>query len=84
MEFIKWTIFPTYGGRFFRFFYFWVDLFPWPFLPSGPFFRECFFPWTTHLSVTLDRTLSFREHLTKTAGQLKYRNFLLNMTVKIL
>jgi len=27
MEFIEWTIFPTYGGRFFRFFHFWVDLF---------------------------------------------------------
>jgi len=31
----------------------------------------------TYLGVTLDRTLSFREHLTKTARQLKNRNNLL-------
>jgi len=28
----------------------------------------------TYLGVTLDRTLSYREHLTKTAGKLKNRN----------
>jgi len=32
---------------------------------------------TTYLGVTLDRTLSYREHLTKTAGKLKNRNNLL-------
>ena len=31
----------------------------------------------TYLGVTLDRTLSYREHLTKTAGKLKNRNNLL-------
>jgi len=31
----------------------------------------------TYLGVTLDRTLSYREHLTKTAGQLKNQNNLL-------
>ena len=31
----------------------------------------------TYLGVTLDRTLSYREHLTKTAGRLKNRNNLL-------
>ena len=31
----------------------------------------------TYLGVTLDRTLSYREHLTKTAGKLKNRNSLL-------
>ena len=31
----------------------------------------------TYLGVTLDRTLSYREHLTKTAGKLKNRNILL-------
>ena len=31
----------------------------------------------TSLGVTLDRTLSYREHLTKTAGKLKNRNNLL-------
>ena len=32
---------------------------------------------TTYLGVTLDRTLSYREHLTKTAGKLKNQNNLL-------
>jgi len=32
---------------------------------------------STYLGVTLDRTLSYREHLTKTAGKLKNRNNLL-------
>ena len=31
----------------------------------------------TYLGVTLDHTLSYREHLTKTAGKLKNRNNLL-------
>jgi len=31
----------------------------------------------TYLGVTLDRTLSYKEHLTKTAGKLKNRNNLL-------
>jgi len=31
----------------------------------------------TYLGVTLDRTLSYREHLTRTAGKLKNRNNLL-------
>ena len=31
----------------------------------------------TYLGATLDRTLSYREHLTKTAGKLKNRNNLL-------
>jgi len=31
----------------------------------------------TYLGVTVDRTLSYREHLTKTAGKLKNRNNLL-------
>jgi len=31
----------------------------------------------TYLGVTLDRMLSYREHLTKTAGKLKNRNNLL-------
>ena len=31
----------------------------------------------TYLGVTLDRTLSYREHWTKTAGKLKNRNNLL-------
>jgi len=31
----------------------------------------------TYLGVTLDRTLSYREHLTKTAGKLKNRNHLM-------
>jgi len=31
----------------------------------------------TYLGMTLDRTLSYREHLTKTAGKLKNRNNLL-------
>jgi len=31
----------------------------------------------TYLLVTLDRTLSYREHLTKTAGKLKNQNYLL-------
>ena len=43
MEFIELTIFPTYVDVFFRFFHFWVDLFPWPSFPSGPFFRGRFF-----------------------------------------
>ena len=34
----------------------------------------------TNLGVTLDRTLSYREHLTKTAGNLKNRN---NMLMKL-
>ena len=34
----------------------------------------------TYLGVTLDRTLSYREHLTKTAGNLKNRN---NMLMKL-
>jgi len=33
----------------------------------------------THLGVTLDRMLSYRENLTKTAGKLKNRNNLLTM-----
>jgi len=32
---------------------------------------ECYL---TYLGVTLDRTLSYREHVTKTAGKLKNRN----------
>ena len=32
----------------------------------------------TYLGVSLDRTLSFREHLTKTAGKLKNRKQLVN------
>ena len=34
---------------------------------------------STYLGVTLDRTLSYREHLTKTAGKLKNRNNLLKL-----
>jgi len=45
-EFIEWTIFPTYGGRFFRFFYFWVDLFQWLVFPSWPIFVD-------HISVNV-------------------------------
>ena len=33
----------------------------------------------THLGVTLDHTLSYREHLTKTAGKLKNRNNLMKL-----
>ena len=36
--------------------------------------KECH---STYLGVTLDRTLSYREHLTKTAGKLKNGNNLL-------
>ena len=38
--------------------------------------RECH---PTYLGVTLDRTLSYRVHLTKTAGKLKYRNNLMKL-----
>jgi len=34
-------------------------------------------PYPKYLGVTLDRTLSLREHLVKTAGKLKNRNNLL-------
>ena len=41
---------------------------------ASAFRHECH---TTYLGVTLDRTLSYREHLTKTAGKLRNRNNLL-------
>jgi len=43
--------------------------------PDGQRLRHECHP--TYLGVTLDRTLSYREHLTKTTGKLKNRNNLL-------
>ena len=45
---------------------------------DGPRLRHECHP--TYLGVTLDRTLSYREHLTKTAGKLKNRN---NLVMKL-